>query len=136
MSNYEWTSELSVGNLVLDQHHQNLIKLFDVADEILTQMKPSTQTSKIISELTTYSIFHFSEEERLMRASGYKNLEEHILEHKDFADKIQEFRDNLCNKPENLNEQIFLFLYNWLITHIKHSDKKYEGALKAFNSPK
>lgn len=134
MSNYEWSNEFSVGNLVLDQHHQNLINLFNVADDILTQVKPSTQVTKVISELTTYSIFHFSEEERLMRSACYEGLEDHILEHKNFIAKIQEFKDNLSNKPEYINEEIFLFLYDWLVTHIRQSDKKYEEALKTIKT--
>ncbi len=125
MSNYIWSNEFSVGNLVLDQHHQNLIHLFNEAYEVLTQMKPSTETRKLVSELTTYSIFHFSEEEKMMRAAGYEGLESHILEHQNFITKIHAFKDDMDNKTESLNEEIFLFLYDWLITHIQQSDKKY-----------
>lgn len=131
MSNYEWNSEFSVGHPVLDQHHKNLINLFNDAYEILTQIRPSTEIKKILSELTTYSIFHFNEEEKLMKAVSFYDLENHVLEHKDFIAKVGDFKENLSNKTENLNEEIFLFLYEWLITHIKQKDQMYIEALKA-----
>lgn len=128
--NFSWSSEYSVNNAVLDQHHQNLIKLFDDSYKILTENKSTTDTIMMISQLTTYSIFHFNEEERIMRSVNYPGLEKHIQEHKDFIAKIQEFKGQINDDSIKLKEDIFLFLYDWLISHIQYSDQKYVGYLK------
>ncbi|PKM94394.1 MAG: hemerythrin [Firmicutes bacterium HGW-Firmicutes-1] len=125
MANYIWSKDYSVGNTILDQHHQNLIKLFNDAFETIKADKPFSETNKIISELTTYSIFHFHEEEKLMKAAGYVDLEDHKKEHAEFIAKVKEFKQNISDDNSKLNEDIFLFLYDWLINHINITDKKY-----------
>lgn len=125
MENYTWSKDYSVGNIILDQHHQNLIKLFNDAYETIKNDKPFAETNKILSELTTYSIFHFHEEEKLMNAADYAGLQNHKKEHAEFISKIREFKNNISDENSALNEEIFLFLYDWLINHICITDKKY-----------
>lgn len=129
MAMFEWNKEYSVGNVILDQHHQNLIKLFNDAYEILSESKPFIETNKVLSELVTYAIFHFHEEEKLMKNAGYEELEKHIKEHKEFSNKVNEFKNSISVDNAQLNEEIFLFLYNWLINHIQVMDKKYSSVI-------
>ncbi len=129
MSKYAWSNDYSVGNEILDQHHRNLIKLFNDAYETIKENKPFTETNKILSELTTYSIFHFYEEEKIMKNVGYAELENHKKQHSEFISKINEFKNNISAENSTLNEEIFLFLYNWLVNHICISDKKYVSVI-------
>jgi len=129
MAIFEWSNDYSVGNAVLDQHHKNLIKLFNDAYDIINQSKPFIETNKILSELSTYAVFHFHEEEKAMKNADYKDYEKHKKAHKEFTDKINEFRNSISIDNTQLNEEIFLFLYNWLINHIQVMDKQYSSSI-------
>jgi hemerythrin-like metal-binding protein len=117
--------DYSVQNPVLDDHHKNLLKLFNDAYDLIISNAPVENTIKLLSELKVYSIFHFSEEEKLMRAANYPNLDEHIIEHKKFIEDVTKFKDAISEQTAELNEEIFLFLSDWLIHHIQKTDRKY-----------
>lgn len=127
MLNYSWSDDYSVGNSVLDDHHKNLLNLFNDAYKLITTDAGSEQTIKLISELRVYAIFHFSEEEKLMAKANYPNLDEHIKAHKTFVDEVDKFKQALSGNTAELNEEIFIFLSNWLINHIQKIDKQYQG---------
>jgi len=125
MLNYTWSMDYSVHNPVLDDHHKNLLKLFNDAYDLIISQAPMEDTIKLLSELKVYSIFHFSEEEKLMRAANYPDYEEHLLEHKKFIDDVTKFKEAISEQTAELNEEIFLFLSDWLIHHIQKTDRKY-----------
>ncbi|PKM58001.1 MAG: hypothetical protein CVU98_03210 [Firmicutes bacterium HGW-Firmicutes-3] len=125
MLNYTWSMDYSVHNLVLDDHHKNLLKLFNDAYNLIVSKAPVENTIKLLSELKVYSIFHFTEEEKLMRAANYPGYEEHVIEHKKFIEDVTKFKDAISEQTAELNEEIFLFLSDWLIHHIQKTDRKY-----------
>ena len=125
MLNYTWSKDYSVHNPVLDDHHKNLLKLFNDAYDLIISQAPMENTIKLLSELKVYSIFHFNEEEKLMRAANYPDYEEHVMEHKKFIDDVTKFKKAISEQTAELNEEIFLFLSDWLIHHIQKTDRKY-----------
>lgn len=125
MLNYSWSDDYSVGNPILDDHHKNLLNLFNSAYELIIHDKPAEQTIKLISELKVYSIFHFTEEEKLMAKAAYPELDNHIKEHKKFIAEVEKFKDQISDNTRELNEEIFIFLSDWLISHIQKTDKRY-----------
>lgn len=130
---YTWDQSYSVGNSTIDDQHQKLLSLFDDASNILKHKGNKVDTIKLISELLVYSIFHFTEEEKLMEASGYEGLEEHKKAHAYFIDKINDFKDKSIQDDKVLTEEIFIFLAEWITTHIKDDDQKYKPSIKRFS---
>lgn len=129
MLNYSWSNDYSVGNDTLNDHHKNLLNLFNDACNLITNKGNREHTIKLISELRVYSIFHFREEEKLMKAAGYDNLDAHIKEHKKFISDVETFKASLTNDAEGLNEELFIFLSNWLMNHIQKTDMAYKGKI-------
>lgn len=125
MLNYTWTDDYSVGNIVLDDHHKNLLNLFNGAYDLIINDKPAEQTIKLISELKVYSIFHFNEEEKLMENAQFPYLAEHKIEHQKFIAEVEKFKNQIGGNTRDLNEEIFIFLSDWLIKHIQKTDKLY-----------
>ncbi len=125
MLNYSWSEDYSVSNPVLDDHHKNLLHLFNEAYELIINDASSDKTIKIISELRIYSIFHFNEEEKLMKQSNYPLLEAHIQEHQKFIEDVTKFKKSISTENRALNEEIFIFLSDWLVSHIQKTDKLY-----------
>jgi hemerythrin len=130
MLNYVWTEDYSVNNLILDDHHKNLFRLFNEAYSLIVTDSPSYLTLKLISELKVYTIFHFNEEEKLMQHANYPDYDEHIKEHAGFVEKIESLKTSMTdNNPREINEELFIFLSEWLINHIQKLDKAYIGKI-------
>lgn len=125
MLNYSWSDEYSVNNSVLDDHHKNLLKLFNDAYTLIINDGPPEKTTELLSELKVYSIFHFSEEEKLMKKTNFDGLDAHIVEHKKFIAEVKKYKSELGGNTREINEEIFIFLSDWLISHIQKTDKLY-----------
>jgi len=128
--NFVWDNTYSVNNELIDSQHEKLLGLFDETYQLLSVEESHYRTIELISELIVYSIFHFSEEEKLMERAGFEGLEAHKREHATFIEKINGFKNDSLENVENLNEEIFLFLADWIITHIQETDSQYIEALK------
>ncbi len=87
------------------------------------------EEDKIITTLEfmiDYTDFHFSAEEKHMAENDYPGLEEQKKQHQEFKDIlnhiVEDFEEEGTTKA--LATSINVFLLNWLINHIKGSDRK------------
>lgn len=127
MIEFVWSESLSVGNPVIDEHHQRLIRLFNEVGQLVEneQKIPLFSTIKVISELNVYAIFHFKEEERLMEINNFPELEAHKLLHNEFIDTLTKFKDEYLHSDPLVNYELFDFLSKWILEHIMNEDQKY-----------
>lgn len=125
MSKFIWSEDYSVDNPLLDEHHMQLIHYFNDAYEALMSNSDLDKTQQLLNKLTNYAVSHFSAEEDLMRHASYSDYESHLAEHKDFIKKIIVFKTDFAKNRIELNEELFLFLFEWLTHHILTIDKKY-----------
>ena len=124
MELFKWYNKYSIGNDELDKHHKTLFGIFNrlynncVLDDNGSSLEP------IINELVSYTKYHFSAEEQYMRDVEYKNIDNHILEHKIFTDRILDFQnDNNVYHCEQ-SKELIAYLGNWLLNHVMLEDKK------------
>lgn len=129
MLNYSWSKDYSVGDPVFDDHHKNLLHLFEKASNLLAGDGEKEETLSLLRELKSYTIFHFTAEEKKMDASNYPDTDAHKLAHQAFVDKIGELYTTVETNHGAVNEELFLFLNSWLIDHIQVMDKAYVGKL-------
>ena len=127
MVDFLWNDSYSVNNDEIDTHHKKLFSLFAEVAKLVDQDKdtPDFSSLRVISELNVYSVFHFNEEEKLMQAGEYPELEEHKLLHKEFIDKIQKFKDDYMKSDPLVNYEMFNFLSDWIVKHILEVDSRY-----------
>ena len=126
MSKIEWDDSLSVGVVLIDDQHKMLIqKLKDLSDAF----RMGHEEDKIITTLEfmiDYTDFHFTAEEEHMAAHDYPGLEEQKKQHQEFKailnHIVEDFKEEGPTKA--LATSINVFLLNWLINHIKGSDRK------------
>jgi len=130
--NFEWDNTYSVNNELIDAQHQKLLGLFDETYQLLSK-KSYYKTMELISELSVYAVFHFTEEESLMKKAHFEGLEDHQAKHGIFIEKISQFKNDALNNVEDINEEIFLFLADWILTHIQETDRLYMDAIKNIN---
>jgi len=129
MLNYTWSEGYSVGDPILDGHHQTLINLFNDVSELLTTDYADEKLLQLLTQLKDYTVFHFDEEEKRMVAKNYPDYEIHVAKHQTFINQVATSLTKVQSHPEEVTEDLFIFLSQWLITHIQQDDKKYKGLI-------
>lgn len=85
----EWNDKLSVGNDLIDEDHQHLIKLINAYE-----MAVSQDNLKVLGlafeSLEKYANEHFEREEKLMAAVYYPQRRDHAAKHKELLKMVQE----------------------------------------------
>ena len=112
----------------IDSQHQKLFRIFQrILDNI---EQKSGNTEQIIEELEEYTHYHFSTEEDLMKKFDYQEINEHIVQHEIFIQKMLDFKTSQLFQSITLNEEIAGFLRKWFLNHILEYDAKYVGTFK------
>ena len=119
-----WSEEYSVGINEIDTQHKRLVELINKLHDAMSQGKSREIASEILSDLTNYTQTHFKFEEEKFAKYNYEHRLIHELEHKKFVDKITEFKTDFENGKALISIELMNFLKDWLINHIKVSDKK------------
>ena len=131
----EWDVSYEVGIFSVDAQHKHLVELTNQLYEACTgtQQKLDEQFRSVMKELVDYVMFHFKDEERIMKEVEYPDLKEHKQKHEQFVKEIllavSEYKDGKQFVPANFA----FFLRDWLFNHILMTDKqmaKYYLSLK------
>ena len=76
-----WTDEMSIGNRNVDKDHQKLMKIYNDLLELTNKGYSSNEFSRILSDMTDYTMFHFKKEEAYMTSFSYPEFRNHRNEH-------------------------------------------------------
>lgn len=121
-----WTQDLSVGNDILDQHHQRLFALLaeiELAGDDVGGRGTVVQTLRL---LTDYIAYHFAEEEAMMEAAGFPFLELHRHSHLTIAMRVADMAAGLNEVNfRKIAGELRGFLSGWLVHHIEIEDFEY-----------
>ena len=132
MVRIEWNDGLATGIELVDKQHKMLLeKLNDISEAIENQMGVDV-IIKTLDFMVDYTDFHFTDEEKHMTEHKYPRIEYHKKMHREFVDTlnkmITEFKED--GATERLAESVNIYLFNWLVTHIKGVDGAYGRYLK------
>lgn len=124
MVKIEWNDGLSTGVALIDEQHKMLLgKLNDISSAIEKQQGVEVIT-RTLDFMMDYTDFHFGTEEKHMEKTSYPRIAYHKKMHKEFVDNLKsmetEFRED--GATQRLAESVNIFLFNWLVTHIKGVD--------------
>ena len=128
ITNLIWKSEYNIGNLKIDQEHQNL---FSIARQTLSVVKLKNDTKEIeklkelITELFTYVGTHFTNEEKYMQDVKYPDLEKHKILHKNMLDTLTKLISELNSMElKDIEKSLYTFIEEYFVKHIILEDKR------------
>jgi len=127
----KWCDDFSVGVKEIDDQHKVLIGMINELDDALQNGHAYEVAIRVVVKMTAYVDVHFSTEEKYFAEFNYLDTEEHICEHREFADKIKEFEEAFIEGSTTLSEDVITFLHQWLRKHIQDSDQKYVSCFNA-----
>jgi hemerythrin-like metal-binding protein len=120
-----WNESFSVSVEKFDYQHKILIDLINQVLDVIKTGNVKQETAIVIEGLVDYTVFHFGDEEKILKQFHYPDLLRHENEHKLFVSKIKEFRSEVRSGKLSVSVEINQFLHDWLLEHIMGEDKKY-----------
>ncbi|MDQ5987662.1 MAG: Bacteriohemerythrin [Syntrophus sp. SKADARSKE-3] len=125
MSLIKWSSDLSVNVVEIDRQHQALVGMINELNDAMSDKKATDVLGKIIDNLINYAANHFAQEERYFDQFKYPDTARHKAEHREFVKKVNDFHESFKKGKLFLSVGVMNFLRDWLVNHIKGTDKKY-----------
>lgn len=124
MGMLNWTKSLEVGNITIDGQHEKLVDLLNQLYDAMRHQQSKTEITPILKELKDYTVDHFEAEQKLFMASDYPLVDEHLAMHKEFVDKLAGWEKESAEGKLMLSVDVLNFLTDWLLNHIRQTDKK------------
>jgi hemerythrin len=120
-----WSSKYSVKVESLDRQHTVLFGILNDLHEAMMKGQAQKMTGELLRKLVKYTREHFTAEEALMVSTGYPELAQHRIKHRDLIKQVDEFSACYERGETSLNLQLMNFLRDWLSNHIQNEDQKY-----------
>ncbi|HXY54344.1 MAG TPA: bacteriohemerythrin [Nitrospirota bacterium] len=122
----QWNDNLSSGAQIIDTQHQELIgRVNRLLDAFQQGAVARQEVSSIIQYLADYVVFHFGTEENYMAVYNYPSMSNHKAQHEQFVRTFLRMKDRIMIEGINasLAEDARQVVVDWLVNHIKYSDR-------------
>jgi hemerythrin-like metal-binding domain len=126
----EWNDKYSVGVSRIDNEHKKFIDIINKAIIAKEHNNNLKELKDVIHEITMYALNHFSTEETFMIEFNYPEYKSHKEEHSIFAKKMVAYFNKIHDGDYQTTNKMIEYLKNWLVNHIKVTDKKYVNCIK------
>ena len=124
MVKIEWANSMSTGVELIDSQHKMLLEKLNNISEAIENEQGVEVITRTLDFMMNYTDFHFGTEENHMEKTSYPRMEYHKRMHKEFVDTLKnmilEFQED--GATHRLAESVNVFLFNWLVKHIKGVD--------------
>lgn len=129
-----WKKQLSVGNLVIDAGHQNLIGMINSLEYAIKQ-KDGSQLLRIFESFLDSARLHFKDEEKVMQAVAFPFVP-HRQEHQYLLEDLQGTLGYLAAQNDTWPAQVMdhypKFLRDWFADHINNGIATLKPVLQAY----
>ena len=122
----EWTDDLSVGYGLIDEQHKELFARYNKLIQACKEGSGRDSISSMLDFMVEYVKQHFAEEEWAMKQYNYPDRKEHVLQHEELFEKVNEVYAELKQNGASVSvvTSINHTLLNWLLNHVKKSDAR------------
>ena len=119
----EWSSALSVGHAEIDRQHQVLIEIANRLNAAMRAGHDRQIAGPILDELVSYTLNHFSYEEKLMERHAYPGRDQHTAEHGKLIADVTKFKQQFDSGNAGISVELMGFIRDWLVDHILKVDR-------------
>ena len=127
MSTMLWSNDYNVNIPAIDDEHKLLVSIID--DIAHDMQSHSSLQVRLITEslhrLSNYIRTHFESEERLLLFNNYPEFTQHKDEHTKLLARMDNFELRFKADEWTFNENMLLYLKDWLTRHIILYDCKF-----------
>jgi len=118
-----WEDKNNTGIPIIDEQHRGIVSTINTFYYFIKKGEGLKAITPTLTVLEEYTLLHFSTVEDLFAGSGFPDLNNHVLSHKELLHrtKIIAYESN-TKSDANL---ALKFLKEWWLNHINVEDKKY-----------
>ena len=120
----EWSTALEIGDPVVDSEHRYLAQLINNLHEQYESGTLEGNLARVFTHLAKYVRVHFENEEALMAAVGYPELQAHQAEHRKLVEQAMALSEEYLDGSDTITEETIQFHKEWALTHISGTDMK------------
>ena len=131
MAIIEWSPGLSVNIKTIDDQHKKLVDMVNTLHDSMKSGKAKDVMNSLVSELASYTDYHFKTEEEFFQKHKYPETTKHKMEHDALRKDVAALKGKLESGEAIVTVEVLYFLKDWLSKHIMGSDKKYTQHLNA-----
>lgn len=128
----EWKPDLAVGVKEIDDQHKELFNKITELFDACNVGKGKEQIDSTVKYLQEYVVLHFSSEEKLQKQYNYPDYINHKAQHDQFIKDFLELK--LSIHTDGITGLLLIklnkVLVDWLINHIRKTDKVFGVFLK------
>lgn len=134
---FPWTDNFETGIIEVDSQHRRLVDLINELATLTTRDTDKEDINRILSELTHYTDYHFSCEEKVWAEylTADASYAEHQLTHQMFLEKVTALKGRVTpDTGREVLEDVLQFLISWLLYHILDTDKQMAVTIHAIQA--
>lgn len=128
---FYWRNEYCINIQKIDYHHKQLLAKANKLCEAIDSKKETPILDASISFLIDFVLYHFAEEENLLREHYYNDYESHRMKHQRLIEDIMKIKKQISNEDMEMNMEALDLFKDWIIDHILTEDRKYGPYLNA-----
>ena len=128
----EWNDDYLLGIQEIDNQHKKLVAIANELYDITTGSEESYKLdmSKVLKNLTDYTVYHFTSEEDFMKKYGYEGVPMHKIAHDNFVSEVTQQIKKLDSGSKEAVLLFYDYIANWILTHIAKADKIWANFVK------
>ncbi len=121
----EWDDSFATGVETFDSEHRTLFRMVNDLHDAMQQKRSKEAIGEILDGLADYTVNHFAGEERAFSRTAYPDEAQHRELHRKLVEQVVALQGRFREGQTLLTQEVITFLQNWLVNHIKGTDKKY-----------
>lgn len=129
----EFSDKYEIGVREIDEQHRKFYTLMTDFQEKIKEGYDRKTLNILLYELKDYLVYHFLEEERLMKKHDYPLFEEHRRFHEMFREKILKISEKI-KKDSGISLNMLHLMQTWFISHILTVDKHIGNYINSKNN--
>lgn len=126
---FAFTDKYRTGIALVDDEHQKLFEIIRDANDLIHEEllhDKYDEIMRILTELRSYTEFHFNDEENYMKQLKYPGLDAQKRAHAAFVERLVDIdlteMEELDENQQEYLEDLIDFLLGWLTNHILKTD--------------
>ncbi|MBF0334148.1 MAG: bacteriohemerythrin [Alphaproteobacteria bacterium] len=125
-----WRDEYSVDIQRIDTHHRRLFEMVNGVIEAVQEGRDRVVVLDAMDLLLGFTMFHFNEEEELLKRYGYADAEHHCARHRQLVTQVRSIAEQLTEGGAQASEAREM-LKDWVLAHVLSDDGEFVPFLHA-----
>lgn len=122
---FYWRNEYCINIRKIDDHHQQMLEKANKLCEAIVSKRETHILEASINFFIDFVLYHFAEEENLLKEHYYNDYESHRNEHRKLIEDVLKIKEQISNDGIEMNMEVLDLFKDWIINHILTEDRKY-----------